>query len=106
DLCVDPRLPRIPNPESRIPLLVWKHPRELRRVRLVDHRRAAQAALALGALAAQDVLLERFAPQELAALGALEALGGPAVGFEFRHATGSSTESPLRTPRTQKRMHS
>ena len=34
-------------------------------------------------LAGQDVLIERLAPQELAVLGPLEALGGAAVGLQF-----------------------
>src|SRR5262249_735839 len=52
-------------------LLIRQHARELGRVDVRDRHRAAQLALARGRLAAQDVLLERFAPQELAALGAL-----------------------------------
>src|SRR5205807_5783018 len=58
---------------------------ELPRIGRVDHRCPAQAALPLGRLAVQDVLLERLAPQKLSALGALEALGGAAVRFQFRH---------------------
>ena len=50
-----------------------------------DGRRAAQPALPLGRLAAQDVLLERLAAQELSALGPLEALGGAAVCLQLRH---------------------
>src|SRR5581483_4194029 len=63
--------------------LIRQHPRELRRVHVRHRRRPAQLALARGRLAAQDVLLERLAPQKLAALGALEALRGAAVRLDL-----------------------
>src|SRR5260370_20191333 len=66
---------------------IRQHPRELRRIHLGDGRRAAEAALALGRLAAQDVLLEGAPAQELSVLGPLEALRCAAVRFQFRHSS-------------------
>src|SRR5207302_5194019 len=69
---------------------------KLPRVRLVDDRRPAQAAFAPRRLAAQDVLLERLAPQKLAALGALEALRGPTMSFQFRHRFPTLNAEPAK----------
>jgi hypothetical protein len=69
---------------------VWEHPRDLPRVDVSDRCRPAQAPLPFPRLVAEDVLLERFAPEKLAVLGPLEALGGAPVRLElelFRHET-------------------
>src|SRR5205807_9926314 len=50
-------------------------------------------------LAAQQLLLERLAPQELSALRALEALGGAAVRFQFRHLVTFARALPRRRRR-------
>src|SRR5207302_9240567 len=82
--------------------LVRKHPRQLARVGLVDRRHAAQLALALPALAAQNVLLERLAAKKLSGFCPLEALRGAPVCLDFRHLAHSPAESPQRTPWTQR----
>src|ERR1700730_16594273 len=52
---------------------VRQHPRDLPCVHVRDRRRPAQAPLPFPRLVAEDMLLERFAPQKLAVLGPLEA---------------------------------
>src|ERR1700687_3260667 len=72
-------------------LFVGQHSRDLPGVDVSDRRRPAQAPLPLPRLAAEDVLLARLAPQKLAVLGPLEALGRAAVCLEFelfRHVRG------------------
>src|SRR5438128_6199916 len=76
---------------------IWQHPRQRRRVDRRDHRRPAQPALAVPRLAAQEVLLERFAPQKLPVLGPLEALRGAPMCFEFRHVLLTLNAEPAET---------
>src|SRR5258708_13409428 len=63
--------------------LIRQHPCDLRHVDSRYGRRSLEAALALPRLAAQDVLLERLAPQKLPVLRPLEALRRAAVRLEF-----------------------
>src|ERR1700730_7718492 len=76
---------------------VGEHPRDLPRVDISDRCRPAQAPLPFPRLVAEDVLLERLAPEKLAVLGPLETLGGAAVCLELellRHVITSRASPP------------
>src|SRR5439155_4859815 len=79
-------------------LFVRQHPRELGRVDIGDGRRAAQPALPLRRLAAQDVLLERLPAQELAVLRALEALRRAPMCLQLDLVSHRSLTSPPAPP--------
>ena len=66
-------------------LLVWQHAPQFRGIRLVHRRRSSERALPLRGLAAQNVLLERLAPQKLARLRPLEALRRAPMCLQLRH---------------------
>src|SRR5262252_8631801 len=64
--------------------LIRQHPRELGGVHVGHGGGAAQPALPLARLAAQDVLLEGAPAEKLAVLRSLEPLRGAAVRLEFQ----------------------
>src|SRR5438477_3842410 len=64
---------------------VRQHRADGRRVGLVHPAAAAHLALPLGALLGQDVALVGAGALDAAAAAHLEALGGAALGFHFRH---------------------
>src|SRR3954451_15633453 len=76
--------PGVPAEDARS-LFVRQHPFELHLIAVRDQRDLAQAALPLGALARQDVALERLRAQEFARRGALEALGRATMALQLRH---------------------
>jgi hypothetical protein len=63
----------------------WQHAAHHRHIGLVHVRRATQLAFPFAALLGQDVTQVRLTALEAAGAGLPEALGGTAIGFQFRH---------------------
>src|SRR5262245_46127328 len=74
--------------------LIGQNPLQLRSVVRRTLPRPAHLALGLGGLARQDVTLERTGSDDLARACLLEALGGAAVCFQFRHLGLSGGSKP------------
>ena len=64
---------------------VGQHQRHVVVIPLVNHGHGAKVPLALRALVIEQVIAEGTAPQELAAAGDFEPLGGCFAGLELRH---------------------